>query len=283
MRFSLGSTIGGHHLEYKFSNTVTLALIDLSWQLDSSSRFRVKRSSKSRRGVEHVLALSLPDLVDEISFGKPQNRGSTHTDHDFVVDKSLVATELVTIDSLVWLVGVMIAVERGLVPSGNVTGVLTSKCVPFVGILCGTVVVPLAVALLLFMLLLMLLVDTWPHESEFLSFEMVSDKLLVFAVVEVVAEADEVVAGNVWNGVIVTVVRANDETHRSRRFGSGFNFSGDDLTGDEVEFDLIGDGARLKDNVFSLGLSINLKKGGHHLSRTLDFDATIKLRYHGIF
>ena len=231
-----------------------------------------------------MLALSLPDLVDEISFGNPQNRGSTHTDHDFVVDKSLVATELVTNDSLVWLVGVvMIAVERGLEPSGNVTEGLTSKCVPFVGILCGTVVEALAVALLLFMLLLMLLVDTWPHESEFLSFEMVSDKLLVFAVVEVVAEADEVVAGNVWNGVIVTVVRANDETHRSRRFGSGFNFSGDDLTGDEVEFDLIGDGARLKDNVFSLGLSINLKKGGHHLSRTLDFDATIKLRYHGIF
>ncbi len=47
------------------------------------------------------------------------------------------------------------------------------------------------------------------------SFEMVSDKHGV--VVDV--EAD--VAGNVWNGVIVIVVRAKEETQRSRKPGSG--------------------------------------------------------------
>ncbi len=47
---------------------------------------------------------------------------------------------------------------------------------------------------------------------------MVSDKQGVVGLVAV--EADEA-AGNVWNGVIVIVVRAKEDTQRSRRPGSG--------------------------------------------------------------
>jgi len=47
---------------------------------------------------------------------------------------------------------------------------------------------------------------------------MVSDKHgVMVGLVDV--EAD--VAGNVWNGVIVIVVRAKEETQRSRKPGSG--------------------------------------------------------------
>jgi len=64
-------------------------------------------------------------------------------------------------------------------------------------------------------------IGTWPHTSVFFSFESVSDKLdddedCDLAVVDDVAVEDEAPAGD-GNGVIVTVVRANDETQRSRR------------------------------------------------------------------